>query len=224
MKFFLVPFTLLLALVNFLLSFVVANRRTSPTNDNIVPTKKMVRQMYRGGMLLQARTYATRSHNTGPPPDPNRYSRATFLAPLPASDADSALCVDASGYSPPMPMPVMMRAAMRALALHADMLSSAPKKVIAEHAIRQTRRPTKSDSEPKVTMPTMAPAYMADLMNSFCSSVGFIFTAKSSKKLVASSMYLSVSRPIPVAIANTQVATMGTARRARRSTQIAKNA
>jgi len=74
-------------------------------------------------------------------------------------------------------MPVMMRARINALTFHAHILSTAPANVTTEHVMSPARRPMKSERGPKVTMPKMAPAYMADLMNSFWWASGFMTTA-----------------------------------------------
>merc|ERR1719193_1346099 len=102
MKSLRVPFGFFMALVSCLASLVVRTRSTKPIIAITAPLKNMKRQIYLGGMPLQSSMYVMIEHKAGhgqdTPPEPNKYSNATFRAPFEESAEDSALCAEASGY------------------------------------------------------------------------------------------------------------------------------
>jgi hypothetical protein len=75
--------------------------------------------------------------------DPLRLHPTSNLLPSHQSSApdseDSALCEEAKGYSPPMPMPVMIRATINVFSRQANVLSKAPSKVMMEQRINPER-------------------------------------------------------------------------------------
>jgi len=74
--------------------------------------------------------------------DPLRLHPTSNLLPSHQSapdSEDSALCEEAKGYSPPMPMPVMIRATINVFSRQANVLSKAPSKVMMEQRINPER-------------------------------------------------------------------------------------